>query len=109
MQYLWGMINALQLIVHLPLMSFNFPANAKFIFTLFIELTQFDIIPNDFLGTSIFSFDEPEPYSPRFESMGYESKNVIENLGSLFVYIVVFSSLIFIVVFMKLISLRVKK
>ncbi len=50
-------------------MTFSFPANAKFIFSLFIELTQFDIIPNDFLEESVFSFDDPEPYSPRFEDM----------------------------------------
>ncbi len=53
------MINAMQIIVHLPLMTRNFPANAKFVFSLFIELALFDIIPEDLLVNSMFELDEP--------------------------------------------------
>jgi hypothetical protein len=63
------MINALQIIVHMPLMSTTFPANAKFIFSLFIELALFDIVPNEFIVNLMFEVEDTEPYSTRFEEL----------------------------------------
>ena len=39
------MINALQLIVHVPLFSLKFPANAQYMYSMLQSLSNFDIIP----------------------------------------------------------------
>ena len=57
---LWGMINALQLIVHLPMFSVVFPANAQFVFSLIIGLTKFNIIPVDSLISFYLIFTDYE-------------------------------------------------
>ena len=45
MQQLWGMINVLQILVHMPLFNVRFPTNVYVIYAAFISLTNFDILP----------------------------------------------------------------
>eukprot|EP00347_Sterkiella_histriomuscorum_P005693 403355625 len=47
LQYLWGMINALQLILHMPLFKVNFPSNTNFVFNQIISVSTFDVIPSE--------------------------------------------------------------
>lgn len=42
---LWGMINALQMIVFLPLYNITFPASVNQLFSVLIQIATFDIIP----------------------------------------------------------------
>lgn len=53
----------------MPLMNFDFPSNVEFVFSLFIGLTSFDILPTEFLEDLIFTFDSQEPFNDRFEIM----------------------------------------
>lgn len=46
---LWGMINACQIIAHLPYFNLMMPANAALFFNFVIELSEFDIIETDFI------------------------------------------------------------
>ena len=46
---LWGMINALQIIGHLPFFNVFMPASAEMFFDIVQELMEFDIIPTDFV------------------------------------------------------------
>lgn len=72
---LWGMINVMQIIVHMPLLNVYFPANATFFYKLIIDIAGFDIIPADWLKavkSKIFKFSEEEP-DESFTKMGYES------------------------------------
>jgi len=45
LQFLWGMINALQIIVHIPLMSIQMPSNLLVFYQLLISVVTFDILP----------------------------------------------------------------
>jgi len=49
LQYLWGMINALQIVFHLPGISVNMPSNSKMIYGSLIEVTQFNLISEEWL------------------------------------------------------------
>ena len=44
---LWGLLNTLQLLSHVPLLKINFPANAKTLFVMINEIASFNILPLD--------------------------------------------------------------
>ena len=44
---LWGMINAMQIIVHLPLLKTKMPANVKMLMEVFIQIANFKFIDLD--------------------------------------------------------------
>jgi len=80
------MINVMQLIVHMPLLNINFPTNAVTFYNFIIDVSSFDIIPTDWIRSKLFNFTETENDS-QFSSMGYQSPNIVENLGSMLVYL----------------------
>lgn len=47
MSFLWGMMYALQLIVHLPLVNVYFPANAKLFFEVITKIATFKLLDVD--------------------------------------------------------------
>ena len=49
LQYLWGMINALQIVFHFPAFALSFPANSKMFYSTLITITKFDVIPEDWV------------------------------------------------------------
>ena len=57
LNFLWSMINCLQMIVYLPLFNITLPANVNTLFTILIEVATFDIIPeSDKVSQYIFGF-----------------------------------------------------
>jgi hypothetical protein len=71
----------LQIIAHIPLNTITLPANAFFLFKFLAEVVSFDIFePADHYD---FGFTETDPYNEQYEELGYETKNFIENLGSI--------------------------
>ena len=81
MQFIWGGVNAIQLISHLPLFEINFPANTIDLFNFLAQIASFDIFP----PTERFDFDlsETEAQSQGFELLDYESVNYYDSLGSI--------------------------
>eukprot|EP00347_Sterkiella_histriomuscorum_P017861 403347694 len=47
LQYLWGMINQIQIITHIPLNAVEIPANTKLFFNIIIDISNFNIIPSE--------------------------------------------------------------
>ena len=88
MQLIWSMMNALQIIVHLPLLSLSFPQNAKQMSFIFMDLAEFDVLPHGWLNPAFFNFDNPEPISEKFSEVGYDTSNFILNAGSVFWFII---------------------
>ena len=81
LQTLWGGVSALQIIAHIPLNNVNMPANCFFIFHFLAEIVSFDLFaPTDHAD---FGFTETEPLNQRFDRLGYETSNFVENLGSI--------------------------
>ena len=88
LQMLWGMINVMQIIVHMPLLNVNFPENTMFFYSLIIEISSFNLIPESWMEAikkKFFYFNDVE-FDESFTKMGYKSESSIENLGSMFMY-----------------------
>jgi len=49
LQLIWKMLASLQLIVHLPMLAVQFPANARMILSLIVDLANFKIVNVDWL------------------------------------------------------------
>jgi hypothetical protein len=47
------------------------------------------VIPTDTLYSKVFNFSVSEPYNKNFNNLGFGSRNIINNLGSNFIYITV--------------------
>jgi hypothetical protein len=78
------MINALQLILLIPLFSLSFPANVQLCFSILIDISNFNVLPS---SAGIFKFTgTDEGYNGNFEALGYESTNAIVNLQSTFYF-----------------------
>ena len=53
-------------------------------------LLSFDAIPTEYFYPQIFGFADETPFADQFAELGYESKYVITNLGSLFMILVLY-------------------
>jgi len=85
MSLLWGMIEYLQLVVYMPLLGTEYPANASFLSGILASVASFDIINTDDFYMWMFSFAESESLSISFEELGFESMNFVMNMGSSFI------------------------
>ena len=56
LQFLWGMVNTLQLIVHIPLFSLNFPMNVNLLFQIMFDITNFSFINTEKIEKKMFNF-----------------------------------------------------
>jgi hypothetical protein len=46
---LWGMINVMQIIVHMPLLNVQLPENAMLFYSLIIDISSFNLIPDSWM------------------------------------------------------------
>ena len=82
---LWTIINVMQLLVILPLIDVNYPANALIFNQIFISIASFEIIPVGGMLNKIFLFGPQMPFSQSFYNIGSNSHSLILNLGLPFV------------------------
>lgn len=45
LNFLWSMINSLQMIVYVPLLNLTLPANVNTLFSILIKVATFDVVP----------------------------------------------------------------
>lgn len=92
----WGLINGLQLIVHLPLIAKAvFPEFTDFMFALIIQVAQFDLIDSEtYIFRGIFDMEIPDGYPSyhdlSLEKITYTSTYTILNLGTLYLIFIIF-------------------
>ena len=82
-------VKPLKLITHMILIPLNYPANLQDFFSQIFPLITFDLIPTEEIYELIFrslSFDDSKLHY-NFDVVGYKNKLVINNMGSLFIYI----------------------
>eukprot|EP00347_Sterkiella_histriomuscorum_P021357 403334267 len=91
LQALWGMIKGLQLLTHLPLMNLIMPANLLCFYSLMNDIANFNLISTDSFANDFIKIDEESDYAINysFAFMGYNSVNLITNLGMLFYLIII--------------------
>ena len=56
--YMIGWINALQMILHLPMLMILIPANVSSFFSLILPVVQFDILDPEWTTELVFEFEE---------------------------------------------------
>ena len=44
---LWGLIHAMQIVAHFPLLNIKIPQNALILYNVLFEMANFDIIPTE--------------------------------------------------------------
>lgn len=88
------MINALQIVVFLPLLDVHFPANAASFFQYLTKIAAFDILEISDQVDEILDLPVPEEQSEeveqqvaKFQEIGLESLYFINNLGFFFLII----------------------
>ncbi len=81
---MWNLLNILQVINLLPLLSLYFPPNVTRMFGFFaFANAESDTMQNLFEDYVIDGDNlRRESYSPRFEELGYESTSILINSGS---------------------------
>lgn len=83
MGLVWSIVNNIQLITHLPLFKIIFPSNAAFVLEIFIELTNFELIPANDILKKIFTFLEDvssdSETDEEGEMLGYSLDYFVEN------------------------------
>jgi len=60
---LWGMINVMQIIAHMPLLNVQFPENTMFFYSLIIDISSFNLLPASWMAAikkKIFNFKVEE-------------------------------------------------
>ena len=87
--YIWSLINSLQMVLYLPICPISFPGNIMLLYGVFIPLSTLDVVPPE-VTEHLFDFSQllQYPFNERLEFMGHEDMNTINNLGSIFYFVV---------------------
>ena len=88
---IWSFVNALQMLMFLAMCQISFPSTVQLLYKVLIPLASLDIIPSELSTELIFNFsdDKDYPYNSRLEQLGFESHNMVNNLGSMFYFILI--------------------
>ena len=109
MQLLWGMVNTLQLVIHMNMLSVMIPANVQFFLSFVVNIVNFKIVPTKDIINSLLGLKDKmkkSDVSPEFQQTGYESSNMAQNLGLLLLAII---GLVVVVGLVLLLRLLAKK
>jgi len=91
MQQVWGLLNGLQLMVHLPLLGIILPDESQSLLDTFTEIANLDLIPNlDGIYSDTIGMPEEEEEDlsmDTYKQSGYESHYFSKNAGSLLIFI----------------------
>lgn len=94
--YLVQLLNALQIILHLPLFAIWIPANAQFTFSTIVPIAGFDVLDaweDNFLQQLMHTKDEEYDVlniNDQVQMLSYDSHNAILNLGSMSVMMMIY-------------------
>lgn len=98
LQYLWGLINTLQIIVLTDLFNLDVPPNADNFMMMILGLCSLEFIDTSVYLNEMFSFRETEAFQTehlsdgtkiaKYEEAGYETAIFLELLGPLFFIVI---------------------
>ena len=92
MNLLWGLLHAMQIVAHFPLINIMMPSNASMLFQVIVKIATFDMLPTeefiqageDRVGLQKDSIS----ISDSFEDFGFDSTDPIRNLQVMFLFLV---------------------
>ena len=88
MQLLWGSINSLMIIAHLPIIHVIMPANVRTLYEVLIAVVTFDIF-GYWIEDVNFGQTETDAYTPYLEYLDYDSLNILTNMFSIHVFFLI--------------------
>ena len=80
-------IRCLQMIVHLMMMHIMLAQSCLLFFAKILEFVIFDMIPTEYIYPLIFFFKNDSAYTEEAEALGYGSRYLIINTGSVTIFI----------------------
>ncbi|CDW89601.1 UNKNOWN [Stylonychia lemnae] len=96
LQFLWGLINTLQLVTHTPLFTIQYTANIWIFLKILFDIVNLDFYNAELLLQNIFqlkSSDNYESYNDRFAFLGYDNSNFIQLIGSPMLFLLYYVAL----------------
>jgi hypothetical protein len=111
-QYLWGLLNDMSFLTICSLISINVPGVGKILMNGLLNFIYLDLLMTEmWLFPLLFPPKPPgeednteEPLNIYFEENGFQSKALIKNLGSTFVYLGLYIILLCMLPLIKLLS-----
>ena len=82
-----SIVRNLSVITHLMMMQLDYPATVVLFFSGLFGFVTFDVFQPDFIYAYVFGW-ENVPYSDQADEIGYGSRYLIENSGSITLFIV---------------------
>ena len=111
MKRLWMLMNTMQILCNIPLLSIALPSNALFAFQSLIEISKMNFIPKDsfdsvlsHLGVSTADGNS----TGSFSTMGYSGNNLVKNMGLVFLALVAFLALGLLLLLTKWLANRIE-
>ena len=96
---LWGYINVLQLITHLPMLSISVPGNATLYLRHMMDVATFEVLPVE-ATWAFFNLPPQEPHSEALSRAGYTHQYLFENsrTGTLLIHLFIIMALVFVLI-----------
>mmetsp|Transcript_33742 Transcript_33742/g.44510 ORF Transcript_33742/g.44510 Transcript_33742/m.44510 type:complete len:230 (+) Transcript_33742:313-1002(+) len=101
LQYLWGMVNSLQVMVMAILFGVYLPENLQVILIAVTKACSFDFYKTEDLYDYLFQFKETPSFSETFEAADIEGSNFVISIGPMFLFIVYFFGWILLKAFVR--------
>ena len=96
-----GQVRSLSMITHFMMMQLMVPQNAMIFYSGLFELVTFEMIPTDVIYDELFGDSwKTEPFSERADFIGYSTRLVFSNLGSvtlIIAFLVLYQSILLVV------------
>ena len=90
LQYLWGMVNSLQIMVLGMFFKLLFPANSAIIQTEILKSCAFDFFHTEIYYQEIFNFKDSDSLTELFEDAEISGSIFIIGIGPVFIFITLF-------------------
>ena len=82
-----GQVLSLSFVTHLMMAELDTPENAILFYSIIFEWITFDLLPTDLIYGLFLNFENDTPYSDKADEVGYGSRFIIPNSGSVTIYI----------------------
>jgi len=88
--------------------NITFPQNAAKFYTILSTVANFDLLPTDKINDYMFNFTKMEEDDLNFVSMGYDTDDIFENLGSMLFYVFGFFGLVVLALILRILRTKFK-
>lgn len=107
---LWGLINTLQIIIHMNMFAVITPPNVQLFYTYVITIVNMKLAPIDIIFEEWFNIQRKNSIatSPEFASTGYETKTFTANASTIIMGALLLIAIVFVTLALKVISGRIK-